>query len=115
MNIYSIKNEKTQFFNRPIYTESFNEAMTYVQNVLMSDSDRALIGLRNDLSLYWLGSIDFVSGKIDAPKQPKKLADLSEIFDSIPAEKVPQTANQLRDMIMDLSHRLDDYETGERG
>lgn len=115
MNIYSIKNEKLSFFNRPIYTESFNEALSYLQNVLMSDSDRALIGLKDDLALYHLGEIDFVTGKIDSPKKPVKVCDLKDIFDSIPSDSVPQTANQLRDLIMDLSRRMDDYETGERG
>ncbi len=102
MNIYSIKNEKMEFFNRPIYCESFNEAMVYLQNVLMSDADRALIGLKDDLALYFLGTIDFVSGKIDAPRNPKKLCDLSSVFESIPEDRIPQTAKKLQQQIFDL-------------
>lgn len=108
MNIYSIKNEKLEFFNRPIYCESSNEALTLAQNILMSDSDRALIGLRSDLALYFLGTIDFVSGKIDAVKKPIRIEGLDKIFDSIPEDKVPRTEHQLRDLIHRLSDEVDD-------
>lgn len=115
MNIYQIKNEKLGFFNRPIYVESFNEALSYIQNILMSDADRALIGLKDDLALYWNGTIDFVSGVIDAPKKPKKITDLSEIFASIPEDKVPQTANSLHAMIDELAKRVKALEETEKG
>lgn len=88
MNIYSIKNEKTGFFNRPIYCESENEALTYIQNVLMSDSDRALSSLKGYLALYYLGYIDFVSGIIDTENNPSKICDLEDIFNTIPADKL---------------------------
>lgn len=68
MKIYSIKNEKLSFFNRPIYVESSNEALSYIQNILMSDADRALLGLKSDLSLYELGEIDFSTGIIHSLK-----------------------------------------------
>lgn len=110
MNIYSIKNEKLEFFNRPIYCESSNEALTLVQNILMSDADRALIGLRSDLALYFLGTIDFVSGKIEAVKKPIRIEGLDKIFDSIPEDKVPRTENQLRNLIRQLSDEVDDLE-----
>lgn len=110
MHIYSIKNEKLSFFNRPIFTESFNEALSYLQNVLMSDADRALLGLKDDLALYHLGEIDFTTGVISAPKKPKKICDLREIFDSIPTDKVPQTANALLRMIDELAKRVHDLE-----
>lgn len=106
MHIYSIKNEKLSYFNRPIYTESFNEALSYLQNVLMSDADRALIGLKDDLALYYLGTIDFTDGVICGVKHPKKICDLREIFDSIPDDKVPQTANALYHMIDELVKRV---------
>lgn len=106
MHIYSIKNEKLSFFNRPIYTESFNEALSYIQNILMSDADRALIGLKGDLALYYLGTIDFTDGVICGVKHPKKVCDLQEIFESIPEEKVPQTANALHRMIDELAKRV---------
>lgn len=102
MNIYSIKNEKLDFFNRPIYCESFNEALSYLQNILMSDADRALIGLKDDLALYYLGSIDFVSGRIDGLKKPNKICDLIEIFNSIPEDRIPQTAKDLESRLHDL-------------
>lgn len=102
MNIYSIKNEKLGFFNRPIYCESDAEALSYIQNVLMSDADRALSGLKNDLALYFLGSIDFTSGKITCSfvekeneegfvhvfYEPMFICSLEEIFNTIPADKL---------------------------
>ena len=100
MNIYSIKNEKLNFFNRPIYCESDNEALSYIQNVLMSDADRALSSLKGDLSLYLLGSIDFVTGIIapsvnihdvdyvEGETLPIKICSLEDIFNSIPEERL---------------------------
>lgn len=110
MNIYSIKNEKLGFFNRPIYCESDAEALSYIQNVLMSDADRALSGLKDDLSLYWLGCIDFTLGDIYAVNcecyedihalagdnlknpcirfTPEKICSLRDIFDTIPEDKL---------------------------
>lgn len=98
MNIYSIKNEKLGFFNRPIYCESDAEALSYIQNILMSDADRALRGLKGDLVLYKLGEINFVNGSIDPccisdsngglMGEPVLICSLEEIFDSIPAESI---------------------------
>lgn len=95
MNIYSIKNEKLGFFNRPIYCESSSEALSYIQNILMSDADRALKGLRGDLALYHLGVIDFETGLIDPAficnhHEPIFVCSLDDIFDSIPEDKVPR-------------------------
>lgn len=95
MNIYSIKNEKLGFFNRPIYCESSSEALSYIQNILMSDADRALKGLRGDLALYYLGAINFETGVIDPciyrdNFEPIFVCSLDDIFDSIPEEKVPR-------------------------
>lgn len=106
MFIYSIKNEKLSFFNRPIYCESANEALSYLQNVLMSDADRALHGLKEDLALYQLGSIDFVSGEINALSEPLKVTTLLEIFETIPADRVPQTANALKERILSLEKQI---------
>lgn len=106
MNIYSIKNEKLEFFNRPIYCESSNEALTLVQNILMSDADRALCGLRSDLALYFLGTIDFVSGKINAVKKPIRIEGLDKIFDSIPEDKVPRTEKYLMDQIKRMGDEI---------
>lgn len=115
MNIYSIKNEKLGFFNRPIYCESYQEALTYIQNILASDADRALKGLRGDLSLYLLGSIDFTSGEIspsyefidrddEAIKiyQPMCICTLDEIFDSIPDEDIKDTRTEIDRVRVDL-------------
>lgn len=101
MNIYSIKNEKLGFFNRPIYCESNAEALSYIQNVLMSDADRALSGLKDDLALYCLGEIDFVNGVISPMQfeyqdvhtdfvriEPFKICSLRDIFDTIPEDKL---------------------------
>ncbi len=97
MKIYSIKNEKLGFFNRPIYCESDAEALSYIQNVLMSDADRALSGLKDVLSLYKLGDIDFTTGYINSYAftthdgeefKPVLVCSLKEIFDSIPEDKI---------------------------
>lgn len=103
MNIYSIKNEKLGFFNRPIYCESEAEALSMIQNILMSDADRALSNLKGDLALYKLGSIDFKSGiiqpclaSIDSLNEsnildnyaPAFICSLEEIFDTIPKDKL---------------------------
>lgn len=107
MNIYSIKNEKLGFFNRPIYCESHQESLTYIQNVLMSDADRALRGLRGDLALYFLGEIDFTNGNIiTSRKGPVKISDLGEIFDTIPEEKIPRDSAALLRMMEELAERL---------
>lgn len=106
MIIFSIKNEKLDFFNRPMYYETSNECLAYLTNVLMSDADRALHGLKSDLALYELGEIDFVSGKINTPKKPLKVCDLLEIFNSIPSDSIPQTANALRDRIAKLESEV---------
>lgn len=122
MKIFSIKNEKISFFNRPIYAESEAEALSYIQNVLMSDADRALHSLKDDLALYYLGDIDFTTGVIDTiiegPDSPAdetvsyliaplKVCDLIDIFNTIPADRIPQTANELRKSIAELNSRLE--------
>lgn len=112
MNIYSIKNEKLDFFNRPIYCESFNEALSYLQNVLMSDADRALIGLKDDLALYHLGEIDFVTGKINQ-KKVQKVCDLREIFETVPEDKIPRNERTLFSMIEKLGERVKNMEEKE--
>lgn len=86
MNIYSIKNEKLGYFNRPIYCESEAEALSYIQNVLLSDADRALSNLKGDLSLYIIGEIDFTSGIIEP--YVFLVCSLEEIFNTIPEERL---------------------------
>lgn len=100
MKIFSIKNEKLGFFNRPIYCESEAEALSYIQNVLMSDADRALSSLKDDLSLYDLGYIDFTNGIIKPSTnildpitnelciEPILVCSLRDIFDTIPEDKL---------------------------
>ena len=117
MRIYSIKNEKIGFFNRPIYVESAEEALSYIQNILMSDADRALLGLKDDLALYFLGEIDFTTGNIiPLDEEFRRVCDLSEIFESIPKDRIPnfnlvdQVAADnatIRDLLDDVSKRLD--------
>lgn len=120
MNIYSIKNEKLGFFNRPIYCESSAEALSYIQNILMSDADRALKGLRGDLALYLLGEIDFTTGDIftsdfsgyEGTACPAYICSLDDIFDSIPEEKVPRPIQKddlerLYKRMSDLASELD--------
>lgn len=119
MKIFSIKNEKLGFFNRPIYCESEAEALSYIQNVLMSDSDRALSNLKDDLSLYCLGYIDFENGIIvpvgadgcDTNVQPRPfmVCSLREIFDTIPEEKLkPSITRSDLDHVLKLVQDLDD-------
>lgn len=128
MNIYSIKNEKLGFFNRPIYCESDAEALSYIQNVLMSDADRALTGLKDDLALYFLGSIDFTTGVIysgnvlmsekldDLSDTPIKVCSLRDIFDTIPEDKLKPALTRddlvsLNAYVKKLEDRIEELES----
>ena len=132
MNIYSIKNEKLGFFNRPIYCESEAEALSYIQNVLMSDADRALSNLKGDLALYHLGEIDFTTGIIspcvkDTVSEefgyslefsPEFVCTLEEIFNTIPEDRLKPKLTEkdlqkaydkikdLENTVIDLSDKL---------
>lgn len=112
MKIYAIKNEKLNFFNRPVYVESSNEALSYIQNILMSDADRVLIGLRSDLALYEIGEIDFVSGFIRGLKKPEKICTLESVFDSIPDDKVPQNERAITEQLIKLTKEINDIKNG---
>ncbi len=121
MKIYSIKNEKLGFFNRPIYCENDAEVLSYIQNVLMSDADRALLGLKDDLSLYCVGEWESSSGSIIGTciddeinglmYGPVKICDLRQIFDTIPADKVPRSERELRDLIASQSKQIAELKT----
>lgn len=106
MNIYSIKNEKLGFFNRPIYCENNAEVLSYIQNVLMSDADRALLGLKDDLSLYNLGYFNSQIGIVDAESEPCFVCSLREIFDSIPEDKIPRSERQINDSLKYLDGEI---------
>lgn len=108
MKIFSIKNEKLSFFNRPIYCESAEEALSYIQNVLMSDADRALLGLKDDLSLVYLGDIDFVTGKIDPCKKPVTVSALADIFATIPEDKIPRNEKYIIEQLKKFAEDLDE-------
>lgn len=136
MNIYSIKNDKLGFFNRPIYCESEAEALSYIQNVLMSDADRALSNLKSDLALYFLGSIDFKTGIISPSLAlidsfdesfpldnyaPVRVCSLEEIFNTIPEDMLkPKVTrddmaraydkiNSLESTVSELSDKLSNH------
>lgn len=115
MKVYSIKNEKIGFFNRPIYCESSQEALTYLQNVLMSDADRVMYGLRDDLALYELGEIDFVTGVMHGYRKPEKVCGLADIFASVPADSIPRTESQLRQEIQSLREQLSNLIEAKEG
>lgn len=120
MNIYSIKNEKLGYFNRPIFCESDAEARSLILNILMSDSDRAMVGLKGDLSLYYLGSIDFKSGVILPSLDLKDsesdnisdmynlsfVCTLDDLFDMIPKEKLKPavTRDELLKLVDEIDH-----------
>lgn len=111
MKIFSIKNEKLSFFNRPIYVESAEEALSYIQNILMSDADRALLGLKDDLSLVYLGDIDFVTGKIDPCKKPVTVTPLADIFATIPEDQIPRNERYFMEEIEKLKKALSELLT----
>lgn len=130
MYIFSIKNDKLDFFNRPIFAESSNEACSYIQNVLMSDADRALSGLKDDLSLYLLGEINFTTGDIFSyfnTEYFEKICSLREIFDTIPADKlkpaltrddivsVHEKISELQSIVGELKSSLNTHKHGKRG
>ncbi len=112
MKIYSIKNEKLNFFNRPIYCENDAEALSYIQNVLMSDADRALLGLKNDLALYFIGDFNSSSGIIQSAfdfvgEDVIKVADLIDIFETIPNDKIPRTERAIKSVTDNLQVQID--------
>lgn len=115
MKVFSIKNEKIGFFNRPIYCESSNEALTYLQNVLMSDADRVMYGLRDDLALYELGEVDFVTGVIRGYRKPEKVCGLADIFASVPSDSIPRTESELRKEIENMKEAVKKLLEEKRG
>ena len=124
MNIYSIKNEKLGYFNRPIFCESEAEARSLILNILMSDSDRAMFGLKGDLSLYYLGSIDFKSGvifpsldlkdsdsdNISDMYNPSFICSLDDLFEMIPKDKLKPAVT--RDEVIKLSGEIESLLSG---
>lgn len=95
MLVYSIKNTVTGFFNRPIYVNSQQEALNLIQNILITDKDKALFGLKDKLELYFIGRWDDVNGIFFPHVEPKDdvivesnmfVCSLKDIFDSIPEE-----------------------------
>lgn len=62
MKVFAIKNTKLNYFNRPIFAENEAEALSYIQNVLASDSDRALRNLANDTMLVEIGEYNSKTG-----------------------------------------------------
>lgn len=86
MIIFSIKNNVTGYFNPPFFCESYEEAKNKVQATLVCDTDNYLVSLRNDMSLYDIGFIDFSNGRIIGI-EPVCICHLNEIYDSIPADR----------------------------
>lgn len=62
MKVFAIKNTKLNYFNRPIFAEYEAEALSYIQNVLASDSDRALRSLADDTMLVEIGEYNSSTG-----------------------------------------------------
>lgn len=105
MLMFSIKNEKLGFFNRPIFANSVNEALSLIQNILMADSDRALSGLKSDLALYKVGEFNQENGFLYYADPDEKLpgydiglpiliCSLEDIFNSIPEESLKPVLTQ---------------------
>lgn len=111
MKIFAIKNEKIGFFNRPIYVESSNEALSYIQNILMSDADRVLYGLKSDLALYEQGEIDFATGIIKGSKKPVFVCSLEDIFASVPEDVIPRNEKFLMNQIKILGEKISNLES----
>lgn len=88
MFIYSIKNESTGFFNRPLFCESSEEVKNFIQNNIASDPTRGLFQLAEVLSLYFVGEIDFTTMKINQPKKPIKEFDLVDVIKDIKFKEV---------------------------
>lgn len=77
----------------------------------MSDADRALLGLKDYLSLVYLGDIDFVTGKIDPCKKPVTITPLADIFATIPEDKIPRNEKYFMEQIEDLKKKLSELVT----
>lgn len=113
MNLYSIRNEKLGFSNRPLFAENDAEALNYIQNVLMADADRALLGLKNDLALYFIGVFDSERGVLERLYDPDndcstsvKICDLVDLFNTIPEDKIPRSERQISENLRILDEKF---------
>lgn len=90
MKIYSIKNESTGFFNRPMFVESEAEVISLIQNNVASDPSKALLNMSESLSLYYCGEIDFETFHILQPRKGdmKKIACISDLVKHIKFKEV---------------------------
>lgn len=88
MKIYSLKNELTNYFNRPMFFESDEEAISTIQNNIASDHTKALFNLAENMSLYYCGDIDFVTFKVIQPKKPIFIKNVLSICDGIKFKEV---------------------------
>lgn len=90
MKIYSIKNESTGFFNRPMFVESEAEVVSLIQNNIASDPSKALLNLAESMSLYYCGEIDFETFIILQPKKGKmiKVGSISDFIKDIKFKEV---------------------------
>lgn len=90
MKIYSIKNESTGFFNRPMFVESEAEVISLIQNNIASDPFKALFNLAESMTLYYCGEIDFETFVILQPKKGSmiKVACISDLIKNIKFKEV---------------------------
>ena len=116
--IYVIRNTRTGFCNRPIYVNSQQEALSVIQNVLVTDVDKALVGLKNELELLYLGEYDDVNGLVipyrDDCGEVSNLfiCTLEDIFNSIPKEMIkPAVTRDEIKALVDKVHHLDEENT----
>lgn len=90
--VFCIRNKVTGYCNRPMYCTSVEECKNIIQNVLVTDKDKALFGLRDKLELLYVGEWDDVNGLLlpffdDKGKSSNAIVcTIEDIFDSIPEE-----------------------------
>lgn len=103
MKVFAIKNTKLNYFNRPIYAENEAEALSYIQNVLASDSDRALRNLADDTILVEIGEYNSSTGML-LPCRELLVAILDNFHEDCVKGDIP--FHELTDKVM---HDLDGF------
>lgn len=70
LKVFSIRDSKTEIFNKPFYSITAGEAERSFQT-LVNDPQSAVFNYPEDYDLYLLGDYDDVTGKLSALQTPQ--------------------------------------------
>lgn len=83
MFIYSIKNEKISYFNKPIFAVSDEEALNILRSTIASDYTGGLLALCSELSFYCNGTVDFTTGHYSSFKKPRFICSVDKFMEDV--------------------------------